>query len=64
MPGKQCPCRDCTERVLMCHGSCDRYQAWKTKYETAKEQNRTELPEFPREMRRHVWRRMKEGRRK
>ncbi len=64
MPGKQCPCRDCTDRMLLCHGRCDRYQAWKTEYENTKQANREFIPEFPREMRRHVWRLMKEGRRR
>ena len=64
MPGNQCPCRDCTERVLMCHGSCDRYQAWKKEYESTKEQNRVETYGFPPCVMRQVWRAIKEGRRK
>ena len=26
---KDCPCRGCTERILLCHGRCERYQKWK-----------------------------------
>ena len=63
MPGKQCPCRDCKERELMCHGRCEKYQTWKTEYEAVKEQNREFIPEFTKEMRRYVWRMMKGGRR-
>jgi hypothetical protein len=61
---KYCPCRGCTERILLCHGRCERYQAWKTEYETTKNEYQTKHPkiDFPRAMLRHVYRRMKEGR--
>ena len=25
----KCPCKECTDRKLLCHGSCDEYKAWK-----------------------------------
>ena len=25
---KQSPCKDCTDRVLGCHGKCEKYQAY------------------------------------
>ena len=25
----RCPCKNCTERKLGCHGTCERYKAWK-----------------------------------
>ena len=62
MPGKQCPCRGCTERILLCHGRCEKYQTWKKEYENAKTAARSEVPDFPRAMMKHAWKRMKEGR--
>ena len=26
---KMPPCKDCTDRKLLCHGSCKKYQEWK-----------------------------------
>lgn len=57
MAGK-CPCRGCEERILLCHGRCERYQQWKNEYE---ENNRTDyrnMPDVSREMKRHIWRKM------
>jgi hypothetical protein len=62
---KDCPCRGCTERILLCHGRCDRYQKWKAEYETAKQnfESANIRPDFPKGMLRYVYQRMKEGRR-
>lgn len=38
-PGK--PCKDCTDRVLHCHSTCERYK----QYKEAIEQNKAELNE-------------------
>lgn len=27
---RECPCHGCEERVLGCHGKCERYQKWHT----------------------------------
>ena len=58
-----CPCRGCTERMLMCHGRCERYQTWKTEYETGKEQfiMTHQRSDFPREMMRHLHMLIKRG---
>lgn len=24
----ECPCKDCTERTVDCHGKCEKYLAW------------------------------------
>lgn len=29
MSAPNCPCRDCPDRKLGCHGMCRRYQEWK-----------------------------------
>ena len=29
----KCPCKDCQDRKLLCHGQCDQYQAWKKENE-------------------------------
>jgi len=26
---KKAPCKGCTDRMLMCHGKCEKYQDWK-----------------------------------
>lgn len=26
------PCKDCTEKHLACHDSCEKYKAWKDRY--------------------------------
>lgn len=60
MDAKICPCRGCTDRMLLCHGRCERYQTWKTEYENAKEEKRSAEAwrELSREMKRHIWRKM------
>ena len=30
---KKCPCKECTDRKLMCHCSCEAYKAWKAERE-------------------------------
>lgn len=25
---KNCPCKDCTDRVIGCHANCDSYKKW------------------------------------
>ena len=31
------PCKDCTERDLGCHGTCERYSEWKVKHQEVKD---------------------------
>ena len=26
----KCPCRDCADRTVTCHGFCEQYKGWKT----------------------------------
>ena len=28
-----CPCRECSDRKQLCHGSCERYKGWKKSLE-------------------------------
>ena len=46
--------------MLLCHGRCERYQTWKTEYESAKEEKRSRetWKELSRSMKRHIWRKM------
>ncbi len=31
------PCKDCTERHVGCHGTCERYKDWKTAHDAEKD---------------------------
>ena len=51
----KCPCRGCTERILLCHGRCEKYQNWKKEYEESKTDFR-DMPDMSKAMKRHIWR--------
>lgn len=36
------PCKDCTERVLGCHGTCEKYRGYRKELEDQKEKIRIE----------------------
>lgn len=36
------PCKGCTDRVLGCHGKCDRYKAYRARIDSANEKKRRE----------------------
>lgn len=36
------PCKDCTERVLGCHGKCKRYKTFKKEIELARAKDKLE----------------------
>ena len=36
------PCKDCTDRKLLCHGSCKRYQEYRAKVEAAQRERQKE----------------------
>ena len=57
---RDCPCRECADRMLLCHGRCERYQTWKTEYENEQAEKRSAATwkELSREMKRLLWRRM------
>ena len=38
----KCPCKDCADRKLLCHGSCEKYKAWKEESERVAKQIRLE----------------------
>ncbi len=62
-----CPCRDCHDRTVTCHGFCTKYQTWRTAYEETLEQRRSEkdtYTELDRKSRRNWWRKIKLGRNK
>ena len=42
---KTCPCKDCQDRTLTCHGFCDRYKAWRDELEKTKEWLREHRPQ-------------------
>ena len=33
-----CPCKDCPNRTIDCHGKCDGYQEWSKENEKARDQ--------------------------
>ena len=33
---RDCPCRDCPNRTITCHGKCEDYQTWKKEWEDYK----------------------------
>ena len=41
---KKCPCRDCFDRKLLCHGQCRKYQNWKKEYEEEKAAIQEDFP--------------------
>lgn len=47
IPGPlKCPCKDCTDRTLTCHGFCTRYKEWKEELEKKNEARRTETARY------------------
>ena len=32
-----CPCKECTDRQIKCHSTCQRYKHWRKEYDEAKE---------------------------
>ena len=34
------PCKDCKERYIACHDSCDRYKEWKQRLEKVNEERK------------------------
>jgi hypothetical protein len=52
--------------MFMCHGRCERYQSWKTEYETAKDAFilANQRPDLPRSALRRWYQIIKEGRRR
>lgn len=37
-----CPCKDCRDRELECHGKCERYKQWKKELQKTAEIRRAE----------------------
>ena len=61
---KECPCRGCPDRKLLCHSQCKAYQEWKADYESRKEGK----PDFDllwsERSKRRAWRNMRLSRRR
>ena len=28
-----CPCKDCTDRIFLCHSMCEKYKAWRREHD-------------------------------
>lgn len=39
---KTSPCKDCKNRHIGCHSTCDNYRGWKAEHELSKEKERQE----------------------
>lgn len=35
-----CPCKECPEREIGCHGQCEKYAAWRVGVDKAREEER------------------------
>ncbi len=40
------PCAKCQERTAVCHVKCEKYAAWKTEYQAAKEAEKAEKQKY------------------
>lgn len=59
----KCPCKDCTERTLTCHGVCEKYQEWKKEREAINEYNRRlNAPPISEKSIRRYWQNKRYGR--
>lgn len=60
MPGRSViavslpPCKDCPDRKLRCHDSCERFQSWKAEREKGKLELRDLTASNPKETRRFL----------
>ena len=55
----KCPCKDCLDRTMTCHGVCDRYKAWKKWYEEMKAAQPDRSMHFSEQNQRVWWRNLK-----
>ena len=39
------PCRDCTERIIGCHSTCNRYSEWSAEHKRQKDEIRRKRDE-------------------
>ena len=46
MNPSNCPCKDCFDRTLTCHGVCLKYKEWKADLEKQNEIRRTEEAKY------------------
>lgn len=61
-----CPCKDCRDRTLTCHGVCIMFAAWQDEQAEAKRKKQEERDKYPginMTNIRKYWRRLKVGRR-
>lgn len=63
-----CPCIDCPDREIGCHGKCERYAEWSRKKTQDREQRASEyvntFPESMKKWMKHEQMRKKGGRKK
>lgn len=43
---KDNPCRDCTERIVGCHSTCNRYSEWSAEHKRQKDEIRRKRDEL------------------
>jgi hypothetical protein len=61
---KECPCRGCEDRKLLCHSSCRLYQEWKADFEAMKEGKPDYDATWSERSKRRAWRNMRFSQRK
>lgn len=62
---KKCPCKDCADRMFMCHTICRSYKAWKEENdarEAAKRAEQEHLRPLPRRALLAWWKKLKGSR--
>jgi hypothetical protein len=57
-----CPCKECTERTITCHGFCERYKDWKDERDKGNEErykHRENRNTINRTVLRRIWKGMR-----
>ena len=52
-----CPCKDCQERHLHCHGDCEQYKKWKAELEGITSESRKRKEIIDTDLHREVYKR-------
>ena len=66
MLSEENPCKGCTfetGRYVGCHSNCEKHKEWKKKCDEVRDirlKKALSTPEIPRQMKKHVWRTMKD----
>lgn len=53
----KCPCRDCFDRTVTCHGVCRKYKNWKLVLEEATIAKQKENDKYSDQAKKRMWKR-------